>query len=82
MNDLVFSVLQLIGLFTAKWLLPRISGGRLILMPKDAPSQPLRFAPYARLPNGRIGVDVFFAAALGAIFYTIAIVGLCCLLLR
>ena len=68
MGEAILGVLQLIGLFTGKWLLPRVSGGRLILMPRDAPSEPFRLAPYKRLPNGQIGVDVLFFATLAALF--------------
>jgi hypothetical protein len=81
MGEALFSVLQLIGWFTGKWLLPRVSGGRLILMPRDAPSESFRLAPYKRLPNGQIGVDVLFFASLAALFYLFVIVGLCCLFL-
>ena len=81
MGEFIFAVLQLVGLFTGKWLLPRVSGGRLILMPLDAPSEPFRLSPYKRLPNGQIGVDRLFFTSLAALFYVIVIVGLCCLFL-
>jgi hypothetical protein len=80
MGELIFGVLQIIGLFLGKWLLPRVSGGRLIMMPKDALSEPWRLAPYERLPNGQIGVDTDFFSALAAILLLIIFVGLCCLL--
>jgi hypothetical protein len=81
MGEALFSVLQLIGLFTGKWLLPLVSGGRLILMPRDVTSEPFRFAPYKGLANGQIGVDALLVATLASLFYVILIVGLCCLFL-
>lgn len=81
MGEAIFAVLQVIGLFTGKWLLPRLSGGRLILMPRDASSEPFRLAPYKRLSNGQIGVDADFFMPFAAFFYVIVIVGLCCLFL-
>ena len=45
MGELIFAGLQLIGLLLGKWLLPRISGDRLILTPRDAPSIPYRLRP-------------------------------------
>jgi hypothetical protein len=81
MGEAIFSVLQLVGWLTGKWLLPRVSGGRLILMPRDAPSEPFRLAPYKRLPNGQIGVDVLFFSSLAALFYVLIIIGLCFLFL-
>jgi hypothetical protein len=35
MGEALFGVLQLIGWFTGKWLLPGLSGGRLLLMPRE-----------------------------------------------
>jgi len=81
MGEFIFSVLQLLGLFTGKWLLPRLSGGRLILMPRDVPLEPFRLAPYKRLSNGQIGVDANFFVPLAAFSYVIVIIGLCCLFL-
>jgi hypothetical protein len=68
MGEIIFSVLQLIGLFTGKWLPPLEPGGRLILMPRDAPSEPFRLAPYKRLANGQIGVDALLVATVAALF--------------
>lgn len=81
MGEAIFSVVQSIGLFTGKWLLPRLSGGRLVLMPQEAPSEPFRLAPYKRLPDGQIGIAADFFVPLAALFYVIAIIGLCCLFL-
>jgi hypothetical protein len=81
MGEALIGVLQLLGWFTRKRLLPWVSAGRLILMPRDAPPEPFRLAPYKRLPNGQIGVDGLFFATLAALFYLIVIIGLCCLFL-
>jgi hypothetical protein len=82
MGEGIVAVLQLVGWLTGKWLLPRISGGRLILMPRDVTREPFELAPYKRLPNGQIGVDVLFFSSLTAFFYVIVIVGLCWLFLH
>ncbi|MBI5260340.1 MAG: hypothetical protein HY852_00810 [Bradyrhizobium sp.] len=81
MGELIISVLQVVGLFTGRWLLPKVSGGRIILMPDDAPIGLFPLAPYARLPNGKIGVDGVFVGTLLAMLFLIAMVGLCCLIL-
>ena len=81
MGEVIFGILQLIGLFVGRWLLPRISGGQLIIMPQDAAIHLDRLAPYARLPNGKIGVDADLVGTLLAVSFVVAIVGLCCLIL-
>ena len=81
MSELICGVLQVVGLFAGKWLLPRVSGGLLIVMPKDAAIDPFRLAPYARLPDGKIGVDGLLVGSLLAAFFIFAIVGFCCLIL-
>ena len=56
MAELIVAVLRLVGLFAAKWLLPSLSGGRLVVM-RDAPFKRFQLVPYVRLPDGRIAVD-------------------------
>jgi hypothetical protein len=81
MGEAIFGLLQVVGLVTGKRLLPWVSGGRVILMPQNASSEPFRLAPYKRLPNGQIGVDLDCFAPIAALFYLLAIVGLCSLFL-
>jgi len=82
MGELVFEILKLIGFFAGRWLLPRLSRGRLIVMPKDAVvDRSYLLAGFARMPDGRIGVDGHFVGTLLALFLVIAAIGLCCLFL-
>lgn len=80
MGELALSVLQLVGLFVGRWLLPRLSGGLLIVMPKDT-IVTTRLAPYARLPDGTIGVDGQLVGLILALLFLIVVIGLSCLLL-
>ena len=81
MGEAIFSVLQVVGLFAGGWLLPLLSGGRLIVVPRNTVVDPSRLAPWARMPDGKIGVDGLLVGTLAAVVFLFAIVGLCCLIL-
>lgn len=69
---LLGGVAELLFLLTGKWLLLLISGGRLLLMPPDAPSN--LFRPFKRLPCGQVGVDRQFAILIAALFWSLMLV--------
>lgn len=81
MAELIVSVLQLVGFFIGKWLLPRITRGRFIILPRDAVIDRFSVALYHRLPDGRFGVSGEVVGSLFALLIICAIVGLCLLLL-
>jgi hypothetical protein len=61
-----------IGFAIGKWILPRISGGRLVMLPLKEPAGPIW--PWKRLPSGQIGVEaVSFSLILASVFSVIAI---------
>jgi hypothetical protein len=69
---LMFYLFGAIGFATGKWLLPRISGGRLVMLPLKEPVGPIW--SWKRMPNGQIGVEpTFFSMIFGALVSSIAV---------
>jgi len=62
-------------LFTGKWLLLLITGGRVIPMPPTTPRS-LSLSPFKRLPTGQIGVDAQFLALIALVFWILVGIGL------
>jgi len=62
-------------LFTGKWLLLLIAGGRVIPMPPTTPRS-LSLSPFKRLPTGQIGVDAQFLALIALVFWILVAIGL------
>jgi hypothetical protein len=77
--NLIFYAIQGIGFLVGKWLLPRISGGRLVILPLSEPVGPIW--SWKPLPNGQFGIEPIFFSMVFAMFVSIAAVVALCLAL-
>ena len=69
---LMFYAFGGLGFAIGRWLLPRISGSRLVMLPLKEPVGPIW--SWKRMPNGQIGVEpAFFSMIFGALVSSIAI---------
>jgi hypothetical protein len=57
MEILLEILFGLAGGLTARWLLPRIFGGRIQVLPTPLPRSWWSLRIHTRLPNGQIGID-------------------------
>jgi hypothetical protein len=65
--NLIFYAFQGIGFLVRKWILPRISGGRLVILPLlNEPVGPIW--SWKRLPNGQFGIEPIFFSMVFAMF--------------
>jgi hypothetical protein len=65
--NLIFYAFQGIGFLVRKWILPRISGGRLVVLPLlNEPVGPIW--SWKRLPNGQFGIEPIFFSMVFAMF--------------
>jgi hypothetical protein len=77
MEILLEILFGLAGGLTARWLLPRIFGGRIQVLPTPLPRSWWSLRIHTRLPNGQIGIDPEAATFFGAIFWMmLAIAGI------
>jgi hypothetical protein len=78
-GQLVLGILQgffeVVCYFTAKWLLPLVSRGRLQVLAPLPPRKWWSIRSFTKLPNGQIGVYAEMATLLGVIFWLIVMVG-------
>jgi hypothetical protein len=77
--NLIFYAVQGIGFIVGKWILPRISGGRLVILPLNEPVGPIW--SWKCLPNGQFGFEPIFFSMVFAMFVSIAAVVALCLVL-
>jgi hypothetical protein len=69
---LIFYAFAGLGFAIGKRLLPRISGGRLVMLPLKEPVGPIW--SWKRMPNGQIGVEpTFFSMIFGTLVWGIAV---------
>jgi hypothetical protein len=69
---LLFYAFGGIGFATGRWLLPRVSGGRLVMLALKEQAGPIW--PWKRLPSGQVGVEVlFFVMIFAGILWLVAI---------
>jgi hypothetical protein len=69
------SLAELFFLFTGKWLLLLITGGRVIPMPPKTPRN-WSLSPFKRLSTGQIGIDAQFVALIALVFWILVGIGL------
>jgi hypothetical protein len=72
--QLIFYAFGGVAFASGKWILPRISGGRLVMLPLKEPVGPIW--SWKRLPNGQIGVEPFFFATIFGSLLTAAAIAL------
>jgi len=80
-DELVVGLLHLGSIALAKWLLPVVTGGRIILTPSNAPARAWSLSPFTSLPSGQTGVDADFAGVAGLVLLPVIVVmviALCC----